>query len=429
MPSHRTIILAVLACFLVVSGQYPAYGQVGDNLQNLNDAIMRNAELLATARELVSETNSAKARTSLRIAAMLHEASIKNRDASKLLAAVRAATRAREVIFQTIALAKQDAKLEENAAKAIDRARNKLDRAYRLVDEMGANVQGPEVRLLEESRQQLFRSRDVMREHLYNAALRLAISSDQLSTRAITMLKRDFVDPEAVLRELDKTDRALERLGEHLNRADRGAALRMFGEAVDVQRKAREQFHASRYMLSVDLTRNARNIAMQALRLASASARPENVEQAIHLTDMLLEQAVERQSESDVVRNRIEQASKLQSQAKSEFSSGEYERALKSTLRARRILKDALGSLRSDLDIERVRAVLGETDAVLENLSEHLAGTAPGAPHDLLNRATSQQNKAWRNINDGKLRSSLAHTKLARNLARRALRMLTNDDK
>ncbi len=427
MPSHRTIILAVLACFLVVSGLNPSYGQSSDNLQNLNDAILRNAELLAKARELVNETNSIKARTSLHLAAKLHVDSIRNRDAGNLLVAARAARSAREVIFQTIALAKQEAKLEEHAAKAIDRARHKLDRAYRLVDEIGANVRGPEVRLLEESRKQLLRSRDVMREHLYNAALRLAISSDELSTRAITMLKRDFVDPETVLRELDKTDRALERLGEHLNRVDRGAALRMFGEAVDVQRKAREQFHASHYLISIDLTRNARNIAMQALRLAAASAKPENVEQAIHLTDMLLEQALERQAD-DGVRNQMEQASELQSQAKSEFADGEYERALKSTLRARRVVKNALGSLVSDLNAERVRAALGETDAVIVTMREHLTGTSPGTPHELLDRATGQQNRAWRDLNNGKLRSSLAHTKLARNLARRAQRMLTNDD-
>jgi len=406
----------------------PVYAQGGNDRDNLDNAIQRNSELLARAIELVNETNSVKARTSLKFAVRLHEESMKMRDGGNLSHAANVAGRAREAIFQTIALAKQEARLEEKAARAIDRAGQKLDRAYRLVDEMGNNAQGPEVRLLEESRQQLLRSRDVMREHLYSAALRLAVSSDDLSTRAITMLKRDFVNPEVVLRELDKTDRALERLGEHLDRLDRGSSLRMYDEAVETQRKAREQFHASHYMISIDLTRNARNLAMRALRLSSASANAENVERAIHLTDMLLEQALEGYDNSRDVRDRVEQAGQLQNRAKTEFSSGEYERALKSTKRARRLLKDALGSIRSQLNPERVRTALGETDAVLINLRERLAGIDPGTANELLDRAMGQQDQAWRDFNNEKLRSSLAHTKLSRNLARRALRMLTNDE-
>jgi len=165
-----------------------------------------------------------KARTSLEIAERLHKESINNFEADRPAIAAQLAGRAREAILQTIALAKKEAKLEEGAIKAIDRARARLEQARQLLQENRDRQAGQARKFAEEAHAQLLRAHDNMREHLFEIALRLAISSEELSQRAIDILKRDFIAPEFVEREIEKTDEVIEggfnRCLDHIADAD-----------------------------------------------------------------------------------------------------------------------------------------------------------------------------------------------------------------
>ena len=415
-------ILILLPCFLILAAVIPAYGQIGDDLTSLHDAIQRNAELLDTARELVRETNSVKARASLAVAEKLHQQSLQYLRSEQYLAAAETAKRAREVIHQTIALAKREARLEENAAKTIERATNRLDYARQLLGETRSSVSEPARKILEESHGQLRRARDNMREHLYEVALRLAVSSIELSNRAVNLLKQDSVGPDAVLQEIERTDQALERLRERMSGDVVPSVRHMFEEASELQQKAKRSYQDGHYRIAIDLTRKSRNMAMRAFRLGTGETPSETVEQALQLTDMLLREAREiaAEKDSDRLDKHIEQAADMQMKAKEQFRQGNFDTALKLTLRARSVLKDALGDVRRDLNKDRVQAVLLETDGVLARLEEELSNSENDTAKEILGRAKSQQDRAWEEFDNDNLRAALAHTKLARNLARRA---------
>ncbi len=434
MTMQRLRIVAVMTCFLVVLGSAPAVGQTADDLANLRDVISRNAELLMMAKELVSETNSVKARASLAAAAKLHQESIfylnQGSGDGNLLRAGRLARQAREAILQTIALAKREAKLEENAFKAMERAAHRLEQAKQLLAESRDRDALPARKLAEEAYGLLGRAQDNMREHLFEVALRLAISSEQLSTRAIAMLKRDFSDLESIEKELEKTDRVLERVAEQFDGDADTKARRMFEEAKELQRKARISFRSDNPRRALELTRRARQLATRALKLLATRANRENVQQAIRLTDMLVAEAKEILARRDVQRlqRKIEQAEELQREAKRRFERGNFERALNLTLKARRLLREALTSVKQVLNKREVRRTLVETDEILARLRGALEGSdSDGAP-ELYKRARANQEKAWREFDDDRLRAALAHTKLARRLARNALRQLRDDD-
>ncbi|MFQ5512564.1 MAG: hypothetical protein ACE5EO_12020, partial [Candidatus Krumholzibacteriia bacterium] len=218
MTIPRLCIVSFVVCFLLALGPADTRSQTADDLSNLGEAIARNAELLMNARDLVRETNSVKARASLEAAARLHEESVnyfrKGAGGGNLLRAAQLAKHAREAILQTIALAKREAKLEQNAFKAMERAGQRLEQAKLLLAENRDRDVLPARKLAEEAQGLLKRARDNMREHLFEVALRLATSSEHLSTRAVAMLKRDFSDVESIEKELEKTDRVLERVGE-----------------------------------------------------------------------------------------------------------------------------------------------------------------------------------------------------------------------
>jgi hypothetical protein len=434
MTIQRLRIEAVVTCFLVVLGSAPAVGQTADDLTNVQDVISRNAELLMMAKELVSETNSVKARASLEIAARLHQESIfyLNQGAGdgNLLRAGRLARQAREAILQTIALAKREAKLEENAFKAMERAAQRLEQAKHLLAESRDRDALPARKLAEEAHGLLRRAQDNMREHLFEVALRLAVSSEQLSTRAIAMLKRDFSDLDSIEKELEKTNRVLERLAEKLDEDADTKARRMFEEAQELQRKAKNSFRSDNPRRALELTRRARQLATRALKLLTGRANRENTQQAIRLTDMLIAEAKEILERRDVQRlqRKIEQAEELQREARRRFERGNFERALNLTLKARRLLREALASVKQALNKREVRQALVETDELLARLAGALEGSDSDVAAELFERARANQEKAWRDFNNNRLRAALAHTKLARRLARNALRQLRNDD-
>ncbi|MEE9271093.1 MAG: hypothetical protein V3V49_12630 [Candidatus Krumholzibacteria bacterium] len=427
MTMQRLRIVAVMTCFLVVLGSAPAVGQTADDLANLRDVISRNAELLMMARDLVRETNSVKARASLAAAAKLHQASLDYLKVD-LLRAGQLAKHAREAILQTIALAKREAKLEENAFKAMERAAHRLEQAKQLLAESRDAL--PARKLAEEAYGLLRRSQDNMREHLFEVALRLAISSEHLSTRAIAMLKRDFSDLDSIKKELEKTDRVLERVAEQFDGNADTKARRMFEEAKELQRKAKNSFRSDNPRRALELTRRARQLATRALKMLATRANRENVQQAIRLTDMLVAEAKEILARRDVQRlqRKIEQAEDLQREAKRRFERGNFERALNLTLKARRLLREALASVKQVLNKREVRRALVETDEILARLKGALEGSDSDIAPELYKRARANQEKAWREFDDDRLRAALAHTKLARRLARNALRQLRDDD-
>jgi len=215
MKSGKLIILAVLVAAAALATAADVRAQGPQDHARLLDEFARNGELLERAKELVGETSSIKARASLATAAKLHlESSRMIFETQNYSLAAGLVKRTREVLLQTISLAKREAKLEENAFKAIERATRTLEHARQLLDENSSTDMEPARKLVHEAHAQLERSRDNMNEHLYEVAFRLAVSSDQLSRRAITLLKREVGGPEEVEREIEKTDRILERIQE-----------------------------------------------------------------------------------------------------------------------------------------------------------------------------------------------------------------------
>ncbi|UCG52114.1 MAG: hypothetical protein JSW58_00750 [Candidatus Latescibacterota bacterium] len=421
--------------FLVVSGIVAAmsttvFAQTADDISRLREQIERNAELLEQAKELVSETSSVKARSSLETAMKLHMESVRlfegGPGSGRLQLAAQFALKAREAILQTIALAKKEAKLEENAIKAIERARNRLEQAKHLMDETGNRDLTAARKLIDEARTQLERAQDNMREHLYEIALRLAVSSEQLSSRAIAILKRDLNDPQIVEREILRTDRALERLRDEIHGDTRPAVQKMYEEAAALQQRAKDEYQRGNLRRAMEMTQNARRVAMRAVRLLGSETNRESVEQAIRLTNALLIQAREIASdrESPQLIKQIEHAEELQRRAENQLRESRYERALRLTLRARDILKNAIDIDKKMPDEKEVRGALSQTDDQLARLREDIAEAGNETAAEVFARAESQQEKAWDEFSRNRLRAALAHTRMARNLVRHARRLL-----
>ena len=158
---------------------------------------------------------------------------------------------------------------------------------------------------------------------------------------------------------------------------------------------------------------------MRAMRTLAAGAGAENVEQAIRLTDALITEARDIANERGAERllKHIDQAAGIQADARRSLQAGRNGQALKQTLRARELLKNALGSARPPLHRDDVRKTLVQTDSALDRLRNALDESGDETARDIYARALSQQEKAWEEFRRSELRAALAHTRLANMVA------------
>ena len=420
----RPVLFLTLVTLVAALVPLPARSQTVDDA-TVREFIERNAELLDVAATLVQETNSTKARGSLDTARALHAQSIKLLEENRPGLAARVALRTREVIQQTIAIAKREARLEEQALKAIERAAFRLEQARTAFEDAGSRDAAAR-RLLLEANDNLRRAREQLQQHTFEVSLNLAESSAALSLRALRLLRHDLVDADDVQDEIERTEQVLERLAD-VRPALPPALVNLADRAIDLQAQARAGAVAGDLAIARERTLAARSLGLRALRVASGGeTSAENVERAVAATDDILERARELMQETGDrhAAERMADASRAQDAARHSLARSEFEAALRQTMRARTIVRDALGGSSATVDAAAVETALARTDELLGRLQNALESRDDAQARDVLRRARARQEEARHAFADGDPRRALALTKVANNLAREGLRLL-----
>jgi hypothetical protein len=412
------LLAALLAGSTLASAPVRAQGA-----SNVTEFIERNGELLAYAADLVMETNSTKARSLLETARSLHNQSVTLLEESSPGLAFRTAVRAREVIQQTIAVAKREARVDEQAQKAIERATARLEQARALFEDSGGA--DPNVRrLLMEAADNLRRARDQMHQHMFETALRLAVTSSELSSRALRMMRRGAGD---VVDDIERTQEILDRLTDA--RPTLAPTLaKLADQAEEMQRRATASAERGDIERAREETRGARALALRALR--AAGPVEENAEEsalrAVSLTDELLDRAGALATESgdEALARSLEEALRLQESAREALLRSDYETATRLSIRARDTAREALRKVEADVDPGAAEAALSRTDDAIARAQEALADHDDAEARGLIERAQARQAEAKDAFASDDLRRTLALTKIAHNLASQALRRI-----
>ncbi|MCI0451889.1 MAG: hypothetical protein L0Z51_05780 [Candidatus Latescibacteria bacterium] len=421
----QTIGIILLAA-LAASGPFaPAPVHAQADAPNVQAFIERNDELLSFAAGVVMETNSTKARSLLETARGLHAQSVTLLEQNAPGMAFRVAVRAREVIQQTIAVAKREARVDEQAQKAIERATARLEQARALFEDAGGA--DPNVRrLLMESADNLRRARDQMHQHMFETALRLAVSSSDLSSRAIRMMRRDAGAGD-VTDDIERTQDILDRLADARPTLP-PALVKLADQAGEMQRRATASAERGDVERAREETRGARALALRALRAAGPAdeTAEERALRAVSLTDELLDRAraVALESNDEMLARSLEEAVRLQESAREALLRSDFETATRLSMRARDAAREALRKVEADLDPAAVEAALSRTDDAIARAKDALADAGDAQAQGLIERAQARQTEAKDAFASDDLRRALALTKIAHNLASQALRRI-----
>jgi hypothetical protein len=220
--------------------------------------------------------------------------------------------------------------------------------------------------------------------------------------------------------ELEKTDQLIERAEPIIVEANSPEALRLLGEAKDLQRDAWGQFRERRWLRARNGTQQARYRVRQALELVEVN--PEDVAEEIRRTAELLSEAGPeiRQSGNRAAQELHRLAEGEQETARRYFDARRYALALRFTRAARQHVREALGLIRRRGGRERVEAELARTDELLARARERAGGANSDAVRQPLARAEALQLQAREAWGQGQVEQSLRLTLAARNLLLRA---------
>lgn len=412
----------ILVTLLVAGVLAPVPVVAQADAPNVRAFIEHNAELLDYAAGVVSETNSTKARGLLETARSLHAQSVTLLDQGAPAMAFRVAVRAREVIQQTIAVAKREARGEEQAQKAIERATARLEQARTMFEDTGGNDANAR-RLIMEAADNLRRARDQMHQHMFETALRLAVSSNELSSRALRLMRRNAGAGD-VVDEIVRTQEVLDRLSD-ARPTLAPALVKLADQAEAMQRRAVEDAERGETDRARDETRGARAMALRALRAAGPDeeSAEDRALRAVTLTDELLDRArgVAMETGDDALARALDEAIRLQDSARDALLRSEFGTATHLTMRARDRAREALRKVEAGIDETAVQAALERTDLAIARAREALAADdAEGRA--LVERAQARQSEARAAYTSNDMRRALALTKVAHNLALDALR-------
>jgi hypothetical protein len=339
----------------------PASAQLepGELRERLELQLQRTDEMLKNASDLVVASESERARRLLDNALVIQESAweLYARCGTENLRACRnaseATTRARREVRHAIQVAREQSTDERAAQQAIDRAQQLLEQAWSsLHDDAAGDAALRATRLLEQAQAQLDRALEQFRERHFAVARLLAESAGRLVQQGVAFDSDESLDAGRVERELERTDRLLERAAPVIRESGRRPAMQLVERATELQARAKQALDQHRPWIAVRLTREARQQVRRALRMVDGPVDPELVAQAVEQTDALITRAAPVVRESAVERaiELLERGIQRQARARTLEADGELHAALAQTRVARRLVQEALDRVEHGTD-------------------------------------------------------------------------------
>jgi len=285
LPLLRTAF--ALALVMSVARPSPLFAQT---VLRIEEELRRTDGRIELAESIVREGQSERAHLLLEQAKRLQTTAWENFRSGRVLLAARITFEARVVAQRAIGFAREDVSVRNRAVRELEIAHTLLDDIKDRILESGNQTAR---RFLEEARAQIDRGRTQLGEQHYDAALRLALSSQRLLRRAMRLIEDSGGAGRAEM-ELERTNSILERARPLVSESDDEEALLLFDRAVHIQGQATEAFRSGQLRLVFPRTREARSLAHRSLSRVRGPLGQDRVNEEIARTD----EALIRSSES-----------------------------------------------------------------------------------------------------------------------------------
>jgi hypothetical protein len=198
--------------------------------------------------------------------------------------------------------------------------------------------------LLETALSQFERGKEALRAGQVEQAYHLLKNANKLARNIISQLQEQGADRHRVVRELERTDRLIEKVQPFIEESGHETALTLLEHGIQTQVKAWDFFEKGQYRLAHDLTVQARELAAKAWVMVEGPISPQRVRAAIEATDDLMSRVrpVIMDSQNQSAIELFLSAGEHQDKAKAALAEDRLNIALAQTKIARRLVDRAL---------------------------------------------------------------------------------------
>lgn len=418
-------IYMVMAAVLIAAMLQPvstlAQGNNQIDPEKARVAIERTDEVIASAREIVQDTRSQKARTSLEYAMQLQNKAKNSAGTSNNAMAYKLTIQSRNEAWHSINLARTDARQQERTKRLVEHTTDKLVMLRSRIAETGVRDERV-FRLMTESQSLLEKSKINHQQLRGEMALKLAENSFRLADQAEKRFRRSLNLMEMSQRRLTLLERLSERAYAHIEGSGDERAAMQLNRAEEQLTRARESFAAGRYdACRINLEKSERMLrAMMRNTSRTRTGNPENMmAEARRLQQRAEEMIGAHEGAPDNAYMLLEQARRMLDRAESELAEGNSEEALRLMEEARRMLRTAVEEAGSNVPPERAADEVNRAAELGEMVRATLEQCEAEGARNLYERANEHMVRAKENLDNGQRDRAVAEARIARNLFNR----------
>jgi HEPN domain-containing protein len=422
---NRKMTYMMTAALMIAALLQPgiAFAQGTDHVdpEKARAEIERTDEVIASAREIVQDTRSQKARTALEYSMKLQTQAKNSAGISNNAMAYKLTLQSRNEAWHAINLARTDARQEELTKRLVEHTTEKLVMLRSRIAETGMRDERV-MRLMNESRSLLEKSKMNHMQLRGELALKLAENSARLADQAEKRFRRSLNLMEMCQRRLTLLERLSERAYAHVEGSgDERAALQL-QRAEEQLLRAREALSGGRYEACRMNLEKAERMLRTMMRNTerNRAGDPENMMAEARMLQERAEEMIGAQDgPSEKAYRLLEQARRMLDRAESDLGGGNAEEALRLMEEARRMLRSAVEEAGADVSPQRAADEIDRAAEAGEMVRATLEQCDAEGTRNLYERANQHMVRAKENLDNGQRERAVAEARIARNLFNR----------
>ncbi len=416
-----TFLLVPMAIVFALTAP-AARAQGVDDAMKAREAIERTDEVIGSAKSVIEESRSQKARLSLDMAIGLQTKAKSSYDTRGYRMAMKLTAGAREEAWHALALARADRQFEQNNNRVAEETRDRLSRLRDRMIEGGVRDEQA-MKLMEQARNLLDKSRLNAQQLRFQLALKLAGNARDLALRAEERVRNTRVLKAAAERRLALLERLIERAREGADAPGQEPARDQIAIAEGQLEKARELLAAGRYReskLAIERCEKTLRNSVRLMPLAPAGDQQNRLEEAYRLLDRAGEIASENGQPADPkTLEVIDQARSMIRRAEDALGAGRTAEGMDLLARSRETLRGAIRAEAGEITREAIMMRIEQVESLREetrNLAEKCPEPGIG---NLMERAQEHLRLARDHAESGRLEQAAAEIAIARTMYQR----------
>jgi len=414
------LILSFLALMTAGAPRIAAQGMIDD--ARAREAIERTDEVISSAKGVVDESRSQKAQLSLQVAVGIQVRAKESYSTRGYGSAYKLTMQSREEAWHAIALVRTDAQFEQNNIRVTEETHERISRLRDLMIEGGVRDEQA-LKLMEQSRNLLEKSRLNAQQLRYQLALKLANNAQQLAVRAEEHIRNARALKEMAERRLALLERLMERAHEQVQGRDGEHARAQLRIAEDQLEHGRELLDAGRYREAKQALERCEKTLRNSVRnlpsppIGDPRARLEEAHRLLERAGRLAADG-DRGADPKTL-GALDQARDMLARAEDAIDGGRVEEGMRLIERSREVLRAAMRAQEGELTGEALMRRIERIEALREEARNFIAACPAPGIKELMERAEEHLRLARGHARGGDLESGAAEAAIARNLFQR----------